>query len=139
MVQRERRRLRRIVPGVFGLMAALTLLGCAALGAQEHPGGAALGLHWEEDGTLIAEGSGFAPGEGIILTLTVQSQQTSVTNAPGVMAMSSQSARQSSTVTLQADDQGAFRYASRITAPAGAEVVVTATGAGASAEARTTR
>ena len=143
LVQTDRRPHPRRIPGLLGVVLALSLfgLGCATLSAQDDVGGTTvIEVQWDEDGTLTVDGRGFGAGEGIVLTVTTESQQARVTNVPGVQVLSSQSSRQSSAVTLQADEQGTFRFTGGITAPTGAEVVVVAIGSsGASAEARTTR
>ncbi len=119
----------KAVPGLFALLVLVSLLSRATFGARGRAAQpAALHLVWGADDTLAVLGSGFQPGEWLTLTLTLQSQEQRVATGPGVRIESSQNVSQSSSMTLAADDDGAFRFESTIVAPPEAEIRVTALG-----------
>ena len=95
-------------------------------------------LNWGAGGALTIDGSGFAPRESIMLTVSVRSGGSSVTSGPGVMIQSSQSSSQTTT-SVSADADGRIRFQSTIIAPRGTEIAVTAAGSqGSRAEIRST-
>jgi hypothetical protein len=119
----------KAVPSLIALVVLLGLLSRATFGARGRAAqSAAIDLQWRADDTLAVLGSGFQPGEWVTLTLTLQSREQRMTSGPGVYMESSQSVSQSSSMTLTADDEGAFRFESTVIAPSHAEIRVTATG-----------
>lgn len=126
----------KAVPSLFALLVLVSLLSRATSGARGRAAQpAALDLVWGADDTLAVLGSGFEPGEWVTLTLTLRRHEERIAAGPGIRIESRQSVSQSSSTTLVADDNGAFRFESTIVAPSDAELQVTARGdRGSSAE-----
>jgi hypothetical protein len=119
----------KAVPSLFALLVLVSLLSRATFGqrgrAAQPP---ALDVVWGADDTLVVLGSGFEPGERVAFTLTLRRHEERTATGPGIRLESRQSVSQSSSTTLVADDNGAFRFASTIVAPSDAELQVTASG-----------